>query len=159
MLFRSLPGFAPNMGSGVRTKSTVGSASATGSVGRTVDGSLAGDEGSSVTEGGSDFGAMDVDDYERGSGSQADTDMAVDGSSERGNAVGGESQYGVSNMGSQPGGYERGGVGRQDSGTQQAERILRSRGMDAAQEPAGRGMATPEGEGLGKFYFEDKPRR
>lgn len=103
---------------------------------------------------------MDLDrddnDYERGSGSQADTDMAIDGGSERASTVGGGSQYG----GSQ-GGYERGGqtaARGESSGTQQAERILKSQGLDT-QEPAGRGMQSPEGEGLGKFYFEDKSQR
>lgn len=151
-----LPGFAPNMGSGAGTKSTVGSASATGSVGRTVDGSY-GDgttDGGSVTEGDqSEYMDMDRDDgTDRGmdDASQADTDMAVDGGSERASTVGGGSQHGGSQHEGSTGG-ERG------SGTQQAERILRSRGLDGEQ--GGKGLHTPEGEGLGKFYFEDKNRR
>ena len=142
-----LPGFAPNMGSGARTKSTVGSASATGSVGRTVDGSY-GDgttDGGSVTEGDqSEYMDMDRDVME--DGSQADTDMAIDGGSERASTVGGGSQYGGSTGG------ERG------TGTQEAERILRSRGLDG-EGLGGKGLHTPEGEGLGKFYFEDTNRR
>ena len=120
-------------------------------MGRTVDGSY-GDgttDGGSVTEGDqSEYMDMDRDDgTDRGmdDASQADTDMAVDGGSERASTVGGGSQYGGSTGG------ERG------SGTQQAERIMRSRGLDGGE--GGNGLHTPEGEGLGTFYFEDKNRR
>lgn len=88
---------------------------------------------------------MDVDD----DGSAADTDMAIDGGSERASTVGGGgSQFGGSQVGSQSGGGS--------SGVQTAERIMRSRGLDTE---AGRGMQTPEGERLGKFYFEDIGKR
>jgi hypothetical protein len=50
-------------------------------------------------------------------------------------------------------------AGSQEGAGREAERIVRrldGGGTDAGEPAGGRAMGSPEGEGLGKFYFEDR---
>jgi hypothetical protein len=132
--------------------STVGSASATGSVGgRTTtwaSGSARGDEEDKMSM---DTNYRDIDERDRYSTMELDDD--ADGMSDEGNASLVGFGEGAGSTVSGPT-YTRSQRVPEASGAGVAERTARER-FDQG-EGKGAVMGTPEKEGLGKFYFEEK---